>query len=178
MIRTILRRAVEVLRAGGRLEGTPAAVSAGALHEHIGLGDYLDLDDHVLWVAIRAWENASDRALADLCRRIRSRVLFKTIELFGDQTLPEGRATVLAIARDIAKRYGYDPDAHVGIDVASDEPVAAGDVPLMVVYGKGPARPLHEVSFLLSRLAGQVLSRTRLVLAHELRAPVTEALGL
>jgi hypothetical protein len=49
---------------------------------------------------------------------------------------------------------------------------------LLVVYAKGPARPLHEVSFLLGRLAGQVLSRVRLILAPELRAPVTHALGL
>ncbi len=48
----------------------------------------------------------------------------------------------------------------------------------MVVYAKGPARPLHEVSFLLGRLAGQVLSRVRLVLAPELRERVTDALGL
>jgi hypothetical protein len=48
----------------------------------------------------------------------------------------------------------------------------------MVVYAKGPARPLHEVSFLLGRLAGQVLSRVRVVLAPELRDRVTNALGL
>jgi hypothetical protein len=47
-----------------------------------------------------------------------------------------------------------------------------------VVYARGAARPLHEVSFLLGRLAGQVLSRVRLVLAPELREPVTDALGL
>jgi hypothetical protein len=48
----------------------------------------------------------------------------------------------------------------------------------MVVYAKGPARPLHEVSFLLGRLAGQALSRLRLVLAPELRDAVTDALGM
>jgi hypothetical protein len=34
------------------------------------------------------------------------------------------------------------------------------------------------VSFLLGRLAGQVVSRVRLVLAPELREPVIHALGL
>jgi hypothetical protein len=48
----------------------------------------------------------------------------------------------------------------------------------MVVFAKGPARPLSEVSFLLARLAGQVLSRVRLVLAPELRADTVHALGL
>ena len=48
----------------------------------------------------------------------------------------------------------------------------------MVIYAKGPSRPLREVSFLLGRLAGQVLSRVRLIVAPELRETVTEALGL
>lgn len=178
MIRTILGRAVKVLQAGDRLDATPAAVLTGAREEAIDLGDYLDLDDEVLWGAIRSWEGAADRPLADLCKRIRARSLFKTIELFGEQATPEGRGEVLTIARDIAKSRGYDPDTHVGIDMAIDEPFAGGEAPLMVVYAKGPARPLHEVSFLLGRLAGQVLSRSRLVLAGELRDAVTDALGL
>ncbi len=178
MVRTILRRAVEVMRAGVRLPSTPAALLTGAHQERISLGDYLDLDDGVLWGAIRAWEDSTDPPLADLSKRIRVRALFKTIELFGEQATPEGRANVLAIARDIAVRRGYEPDTHVGIDVATDEPFAGGVAPFMVVYAKGPARPLHEVSFLLGRLAGQVLSRSRLVLAPELRDAVTDALGL
>jgi uncharacterized protein len=178
MIRTILRRAVQVMRAGVRLPSTPAAVSTGARRDSIALGDYLDLDDGVLWGAIRAWEDATDEPLADLSKRIRARALFKTIELFGEQAAPEGRAQVLAIARDIARSRGFEPDTHVGIDIATDEPFAGGEAPFMVVYAKGPARPLHEVSFLLGRLAGQVLSRSRLVLAPELRDAVTDALGL
>jgi HD superfamily phosphohydrolase len=178
MVRTILRRAVDVMREGVRLPATPAALRTGARQESISLGDYLDLDDGVLWGAIRAWEDATDPPLADLSKRIRMRALFKTIELFGEQATPEGRANVLAIARDIAARRGYEPDTHVGIDVATDEPFAGGVAPFMVVYAKGPARPLHEVSFLLGRLAGQVLSRSRLVLAPELRDAVTDALGL
>ena len=78
----------------------------------------------------------------------------------------------------MASRHGLDPDAYVGLDVASDEPFGAEGAPLTVVYAKGPARPLHEVSFLLGRLAGQALSRLRLVLAPELREAVTDALGV
>ncbi len=82
------------------------------------------------------------------------------------------------MARDVARSRGLDPDVYVGLDVASDAPFGGEAEPLMVVYSKGPARPLHEVSFLLGRLAGQVLSRVRLVLAPELREPITNALGL
>jgi HD superfamily phosphohydrolase len=178
MISTILRRAVAVMRGGAKLEGTPAALRAAARGHEVPLGDYLDLDDDVLWGAMRAWEACDDAPLADICRRIRARALFKTIELFGEQATASGRQHVLDVARDIAKGCGLDPDAYVGIDVATDEPLAGGAEPLMVVYAKGPARALHDVSFLLGRLAGQVLSRTRLVLAPELRDRMTHALGL
>src|ERR1700722_182233 len=119
MIRRILGRAVEVLRAGGRLPG----VAAAARGEDIALGDYLELDDGVLWGAMHGWEDASDRPLADLARRIRGRALFKTLELFGEQATPEGRQHALAIARDVAASQGLNGDAYVGLDVASDEPL-------------------------------------------------------
>jgi hypothetical protein len=177
MIRKILARAVAVLGDGGRLDTVPPALASVARGEPIGLGDYLELDDGVLWGAMHTWESSTDRPLADLARRIRARSLFKTLELFGEQAQGEGRARVLATARDVARQRGFDPDVYVGLDVASDEPLGTLDAPLMVVFAKGPARPLHEVSFLLGRLAGQVLSRVRLILAPELRDPVTHALG-
>jgi hypothetical protein len=46
------------------------------------------------------------------------------------------------------------------------------------VFQKGRARPLSDVSFILTRLAGQVLSRVRLVFAPELRDDITRALGM
>jgi HD superfamily phosphohydrolase len=178
MIRRILGRAVEVLRAGERLEGVPVAVAAAARGEEITLAAYMELDDGVLWGAMHGWERSHDRPLADLAQRIRGRALFKTLELFGDHATPEGRVQALAVAHDIARARGLDATSYVGLDEASDEPFGGQAAPLAVVYAKGPARPLHEVSFLLGRLAGQTLSRVRLVLAPELREPVTHALGL
>jgi HD superfamily phosphohydrolase len=179
MIRTIVSRAMAMVRAGDPIDGVPAALVSAARGLPIALGDYLELDDDVLWVAMRAWENARDRPLADLARRIRSRKLYKTLELFGEHASPQGREHALALARDIAVHRGLDASACVGLDIASVEPFEGkeGDG-LMVVFAKGPARPLREVSFLLGRLAGQVLSRVRLILAPELREPVTHALGL
>jgi uncharacterized protein len=178
MIRTVLARAIMVLREGRTLDAVPPAVASVARGVPIALGDYLELDDGVLWGAMHTWEGAGDRPLADLAARIRARSLFKTVELFGEQAAGEGPARALAVARDVARAAGYDPEVYVGLDVAADEPLGASEAPLMVVYAKGPARPLHEVSFLLGRLAGQVLSRVRLVLAPELRDRVTNALGL
>ncbi len=177
MIRTVLGRASALIADGARLGGTPRAIELTAHGAPPTLGDYLDLDDAVITVAMHEWESAKDPALADLCKRVRQRDLFKTYELFGEQALPDGRAHALEVARDVARRRGLDPDMYVALDVASDTPFGGEAEPLMVVYAKGPARPLSDVSFLLARLAGQVMSRVRLIVAPELREEITRALG-
>ncbi len=177
MIRTVLGRANALIADGHRLPGTPRGIERPAHGEAALLADYLDLDDAVISVAMHAWESASDVGLADLCKRVRARTLFKTYELFGEQALPAGREHALHVAREIAKARGFDPELYVTLDVASDTPFGGDSEPLMVVYAKGPARPLSDVSFLLARLAGQVLSRVRLIVAPELRDDITRALG-
>ena len=177
MIRTVLGRASTLISEGQRLVGTPRGIELTAHGAPPSLADYLELDDAVLSVAMHAWESSQDPGLADLCKRVRARNLFKTYELHGEQALPEGRAHALAVARDVAKKHRLDPDLYVALDVASDTPFGGEAEPLMVVYAKGPARPLSDVSFLLARLAGQVMSRVRLIVAPELRDEITRALG-
>jgi HD superfamily phosphohydrolase len=177
MIRTVLGRASALIADGERLIGTPRGIELSAHGAPPSLADYLELDDAALSVAMHAWESGRDPALADLCRRVRARSLFKTYELFGEQALPDGRAAALEVARDVARTRGFDPDLYVALDVASDTPFGGEAEPLMVVYAKGPARPLSDVSFLLARLAGQVMSRVRLIVAPELREDITRALG-
>jgi HD superfamily phosphohydrolase len=178
MIRTALARVAICIADGARIPGVPRAIELAAHGATFSLGDYLELDDATLSVAMHVWEGAGDRTLADLTRRVRARSLFKTIELFGDQTEPAGRERALAIARDIAATHGLDPASYVGLDVATDTPFDDDDAAPMVIFAKGPPRRLREVSFLLGRLAGQVMSRVRLVVAPELRDEVTRALGL
>jgi HD superfamily phosphohydrolase len=178
MIRTVLARAAMCLLDGQRLPQVPRALEAGAHHEDISLGDYLELDDALVLVAMHAWEGHADPVLADLCRRIRARSLFKTVELFGEQASPVGRERAHAAAREVATEKGMDPDYYVGLDVAEDTPFGAEAEPLMVIFAKGPPRPLSDVSFLLARLAGQVLSRVRLIVAPEIREDVIRAVGL
>lgn len=177
MIRTVLRHASGLIADGHRLPGTPRGIELTAHGAPPSLADYLELDDAVLTVAMHAWESAEDASLADLCRRVRERKLFKTFELHGEQARPEGREHALRVARDVAKARGLDPELYVGLDVASDTPFGGEAEPLMVVYSKGPPRPLSDVSFLLARLAGQELSRVRLILAPELRGDIMSALG-
>jgi HD superfamily phosphohydrolase len=177
MIRTALARVVTLVASGQAVASVPAAISAAARAEPIDLGQYLELDDATLAVAMHAWESSSDRPLADLCRRVRARSLFKTLELFGDQATEPGRTAAFEIAKDVARRAGFDPEHYVGLDVAADVPLGGEEEPIMVVYAKGPARPLHEASFLLGRLSGQVVSRVRLIFVPELRSEITHALG-
>jgi uncharacterized protein len=177
MIRRALSRAAERVGEGDRLPQVPRAIELGSRGEQMPLHDYLELDDGVIAGAMHAWENAHDPALADLCKRIRDRRLFKTFELFGEQAVGAGREEALAQARAVASARGMDPDVFVGLDFASDTPFGAEVEPLLVVFSKGPARPLSDVSFLLTRLAGQILSRVRLVIAPELRDDVIRALA-
>jgi HD superfamily phosphohydrolase len=177
MIRTVLGHATSVIADGARLAGTPRAIELAAHGQPVGLSDYLELDDGVLSVAMRAWEDSKQTALADLARRVRVRELFKTYELFGEHALPDGREQAFAVAQDIARSRGLDPSLYVGLDVAADTPFGAETDPLMVVFAKGPARPLSDVSFILARLAGQVMSRVRLIVAPELRDEIAQALS-
>jgi HD superfamily phosphohydrolase len=195
MIGAILRRAVALVQADVRLPALPSAVGAAAAGETPSLAQYLELDDHVLLGAIHAWEQAADPLLADLCRRLRARSLFKTVEIFlprnasrpepapsADQS-PASRAAAvspecaeaLEVVRGIASAAGLDPDAYVGLDVAVDTPFA-DDASLVVVFPKGRARFPSDVSFLLDRLRNETITRVRVIFAPELRDAVREAL--
>lgn len=177
MIREALRLAVLRLAAGDRLELVPPGVAAAAHGATLSLDDYLELDDTAIWSALHAWESAAHPVLRDLCGRIRRRELFKTFELFGDAREPENVARALGIARDIASAHGLSPDHHVGVDIADDVPFDEADDPPLVVFSKGPPRPLGEVSFLLSRLRGERIRKVRIVFAKELREPLSNALS-
>lgn len=177
MIRTALKRASDMLADGQRLAGVPAAMTHAAQGVDIALADYLAMDDGVLNVALQAWESEKDAALADLSRRIRNRALYKSYELFGELATPDGKREALAVAQDIAKARGLDPDVYVGLDLAQVTPLETDAAPLLVVFQKGEPRPLAEVSFVLGRLSGQTLTRTRLIIAPELKADVVAALA-
>ena len=176
MIGAILRRALALVRDGARLPSLPPALSTMAAGDTPSLGEYLELDDQVLLVAIHEWESASDALLSDLCKRLRARALFKTIELFKEHkgyAIPPEEA--LATAREIARTAGLDPDVYVGLDVAEDTPYADDDS-LKVVFPKGRARSPSEVSFLLDRLRDETVTRVRVIFAPELRDAMREAL--
>lgn len=187
MVGAILRRGLALAREGVRLPALPPALASAAAGESPTLGEYLELDDQILLGAIHAWESAKDPLLADLCRRLRARALFKTIELFSDgnsepaedgapgDSSPQRYADALEIARDIARSAGLYADVYVGLDIAVDTPYAE-DESLKVVFPKGRPRRPAEVSFLLDRLRNETVTRARIIFAPELRDAIREAL--
>ncbi len=174
MIRRVLSVAVSSMVDGDALDAAPHALWVAARSQELPLDAYLDLDDIALWSALDAWRNARNPVLADLCQRLRARHLFKTIELHGSD---EAADQALERAREIARTHGLDPLLYVALD-RTDETVLdeQEDGPLLVVFPQGRPRPLIEVSFLLGRLAGERLRKTRLILAPELREEVTRAI--
>jgi HD superfamily phosphohydrolase len=177
MLSRILERVGRLTQDGARLGTMPSAVRDIAVSGQTSLGEYLKLDDAVLWVALASWCEVSDPVLADLCQRFYRRNLFKTYELFGEQATPAARIEALQIARDIAEQAGLDPEVYVGLDAASTVAFDDSEDPLTVVFPNGKSRALSDVSFLLGRLRSERMERVRLVFAPELRDQVIGALG-
>ena len=176
MLTKILERARQLIADGSRLPGTPPGLIALSRDGDCTLGEYLALDDPSLWVALSTWQTSKDPLLADLTQRLQTRRLFKTYELFGEQAAPRGRLEALDIARDVAKKAGFDPEVHVGLDVASTVALDDADDPLTIVFPDGAVRSLGEVSFLLGRLRGERMERVRLIFLPELRDELKRAL--
>jgi HD superfamily phosphohydrolase len=154
------------------IEPMPLGIESLLRTGEADLQDYLALDDALLWSALASWRHAKDAILSDLCQRLYSRRLFKTLELFGEDSSPERYQALLAFARERSKLAGLDPDYYVGLDEAIDVPFDNSKEPLKVIFPDNVARAPRDVSFILGRLSGETLTRTRLVFPKELRGEV------
>lgn len=176
MVTRIFARVRDLLLDGTDVEGVPSAVRSIALHGDAALGEYLELDDVKLFGCLASWRAASDLVLRDFASRLCERKLFKTYELYAEQAEPNARLEAYAIAKDVARANGYDPEIYVGLDVSSDVPFDDTYEPLTVVFPDNTQRRPADVSFLLGRLRGQKLTRVRLIFVPELREPIVTAL--
>jgi uncharacterized protein len=167
----ILARIRQLLADGVRIEPMPRGIEALLRDGDASLTDYLALDDNVLWNALANWRDARDGILRDLCQRLYSRKLFKTLELFGEERTPGRYRELLEFAQVRARASGLDPEYYVGLDEAVDVPFNAKEQ-LEVIFPDNVARAPQDVSFVLGRLSGETLTRTRLVFPKELRAEV------
>lgn len=177
LLSRILSRVRHLLQQGQEVPATPVAVSDVALEGDTTLGAYLDLDDTGLWTALSRYRTCNDPVLADLTSRLFSRQLLKTIDLYGEDATPEGQSRCLAIANSLALRAGLDPMYYVSLDSPSIIPFDPKSDPITVVFPDGSERPPGQVSFLLGRLHGEVLSRPRVLIPVEIRAAVYDAFG-
>jgi HD superfamily phosphohydrolase len=168
----ILARIRRLLEDGVHIEPMPPAIRSLLRDADAPLGDYLALDDNVLWNALANWRDARDSVLRDLCQRLYARKLFKTLELFGEECSPGRYRELLEFARERARQSGLDPEYYVGLDEAVDVPFDSAKEQLEVIFPDNVARSPRDVSFVLGRLSGETLTRTRLVFPKELRADV------
>ncbi|HPY17665.1 MAG TPA: HD domain-containing protein [Polyangiaceae bacterium] len=179
MVRAALSLAVQLLAKGVDLPSTPPAFRSAAEGRCLSIDEYLELDDGVLTATLHAWESCDDPSLADLCQRLRSRRLFKTIEFVGEESKnPALQQHLLLQAKRATERAGLDPAVYCGLDVASDVPFNDASDNLVVVFSKGTSRRPAEVSFLLSRLDGEEMRRERLIVAPEVREQVLRMANL
>jgi HD superfamily phosphohydrolase len=176
MLTRVLARAKRLILEGRVPDSTPPALVELSRTDDTSLGNYLALDDMVIWETLRAWQTDPDPILADLSTRLFSRNLFKTFELFGEQLTPSFRAEALERVRELAKSHGFEPEWYVGIDVATDTPFEDGDAALTVLFPNGHHRAPAEVSLLLRRINGEAIERVRLIFPPELRSLVVTAL--
>ena len=87
-----------------------AALESAARGEPIALGDYLELDDGVLWGAMHAWEGAADRAARrSRAAHPRARALQDARALRRAGDAGEGASRRWRVAREVATARGLDP---------------------------------------------------------------------
>lgn len=175
MLTRIVARVRALLLDGTRLPDVPEALADLVLQDDTTINKYLNVDDSTLWNAIRMWQGAKDPVLSDLCQRVYHRRLFKTYELYGAEGSQTAYEQLFDLAREIAQDAGLDPDVYVGLDRVSLTPYDASKLSLRVLFPRNPPQPPHVVSFLLRRLAGERLERTRLIFPPELRPRFLEA---
>jgi HD superfamily phosphohydrolase len=175
MLSRLLARVCRLLSDGARLPLVPRAIESIAQTGDALLTDYLDLDDSGLWSAMAVWQHAQDPVLSEFAKRLYSRRLFKTHELYGEAREPEARERLHQTAREIARRRGYDPDVYIGLDVASDVPFDDSNDSLRVMFPNGLSKKPSEVSLLLGRLHREKLERVRLIFPPELREELAPA---
>jgi HD superfamily phosphohydrolase len=177
MLARIIERLRVLLLDGTRLPDVPPALTELVLHDDTSVRFYLEVDDTSLWHGIRSWQSVKDPVLSDLCRRLYERRLFKTFELFGPESTEAAYQSVLQTARDIAEQAGLDPAIYVGLDKVVLSPYDDTKQSLKVLFPKNPPQAPHQVSFLLGRLRGEKLEKTRLIFPAELRPSLLSAVN-
>jgi HD superfamily phosphohydrolase len=180
LIRGVFARVAELVREGSPPQPIPRAIADAALARPVSAGDYLALDDVGLSSSFKQWESAPDPVLSDLCSRLSSRDLPKTLPLPSGVEFEPHRHQALALAREVARENGFRADLSVYLDVPFDVPYEEVEQDplqgLWVAFREQGIRRLGEVSFLLGELRNKRIERPRLILPGAVRKKVQDAL--
>ena len=180
MVRKILQRASELLRAGRELSVTPALKRLLTDPSALTLDDHLRLDDTVIMTALHQWRESDDPILSDLTRRFWERRLFKTLEMpLEEFTAWEGQL------RELAIETGFAPEYYLVLDRVSDDPYAdrylwssreAGEN-IFLVNDANELIELSQASDVIGALRNKTFIQDRLCSPTELREPIRRLLG-
>ena len=120
VLRSALRRALEITTSGGDVWHAPGAAFAKVLRrEHLTINEHLQIDDSDVIFHLKQWQEADDEILRDLSRRFVNRTLFKAIDL--DMPVDE-REHFIAAAREVVIRAGFAAAYYFIEDRATDVP--------------------------------------------------------
>ncbi|MEM8873407.1 MAG: HD domain-containing protein [Planctomycetota bacterium] len=180
MVQLILQRAKR-LAVQGRLEWSAATggVEKALTGNRLTTPEFLDLDDAAVMQCFKAWTTGTDPLLANLCRGMVERKLYKTVELH-DCSDPAG---AFAAAQSAVESVGGDPDYHLFLDEVSDTPykTAGGEFEggafgsEVIVAGREGPVPIARLSPMVKALAEQ-LRFCRIHVASAYRDVVAEAI--
>jgi len=178
MIEKLLRRAQAV---GAHLTGFDALnrlLDKSLRPDEAGVESYLELDDGMLWTAMRLWTRHPDFVLSDLATRLLNRRLFRGIDVACDeeeQALCQ-RLERRAEAAGLPSEYYVIPDAAVS-RAYKDEYVAPGSggvqadgQPTERVYlfdRDGRPHELAQVSFLVDAVRHRHVEVRRVLCPEE-----------
>jgi HD superfamily phosphohydrolase len=151
VLRSILRRALELLEAGQEVwYASDTAFEKILRRQSLTITEHLQVDDSDVLFHIKQWQRAADGILSDLSQRFIRRRLFKALDLDMPE---EDRAIFLSAARDSVAKSGFDPDYYFVEDHAGDVPyynyyTARGAEPKSLIYVEsGFAQPeIREIS--------------------------------
>jgi len=136
VLRSILRRALEVTAEGGEVYCAPGTAFEKVLRRApLTLADHLEMDDSDVIFHLKQWQRAGDPVLRDLSCRFVGRRLFKAIDL--DMPVDE-RPGFINAARAAVARAGFAPDYYF---IEDD----AGDVPYYNYYTAEGAEPKARI---------------------------------
>jgi HD superfamily phosphohydrolases len=158
ILRSLLRRALDLFRSGGNVWCVPGTAFEKILHgEKLSLTEHLEVDDSDVMFHIKQWQRSEDAILSDLARRFVHRRLFRAFDL----DMPEDeRADFIERARRAVEEAGFDSRYYFAEDKTGDVPYyfytkATGEPKNSIFVESGYSRPeIREISEVSAAVRG------------------------